>query len=116
MLNNLLIYMTAQEAIEAIAQRVVQLQKMSASEQSPTKQEAEEPVSIREVCALLRVSRPTLHSWMAKGTIPFHRKGRRVFLFRSEVLASLEQPKRVGSGSTSTRGFHASPASSLRHA
>jgi len=88
--------LTTQEAIEAIAQRVVQLQREGAPEQPTTKPAAEEPISIREVCALLRVSRPTLHSWMAKGTIPFHRKGRRVFLFKAEVLASLEQPERIG--------------------
>lgn len=81
--------------IEAIAQRTAQILKEDKPEQRPVTSEAEEPVSIQEVCSLLKVSRPTLHSWMAKGTIPFHRKGRRVYLFKSKVLASLEEPRRL---------------------
>lgn len=102
--NEFFFQLPTDEAIERIARRVVQLQREGAPEQQTTKPAAEEPVSIREVCALLRVSRPTLHSWMAKGTIPFHRKGRRVFLFKSEVLASLEVPKRLD-GSAGARGI-----------
>ncbi|AKD04315.1 helix-turn-helix domain-containing protein [Pontibacter korlensis] len=84
-----------QEAIEAIAQRTAQILRDDKLKNSQPTPEAEEPISIKEVCSLLKVSRPTLHSWMAQGTIPFHRKGRRVYLFKSEVLASLEEPRRL---------------------
>ncbi|WP_162056154.1 helix-turn-helix domain-containing protein [Pontibacter pamirensis] len=94
--NNLLIYMTAHDAIEAIAQRTAQILREDKPEQKQPNPEAEEPISIQEVCSLLKVSRPTLHNWMAQGTIPFHRKGRRVYLFKSQVLKSLEEPKRLG--------------------
>ncbi|MHA6248185.1 helix-turn-helix domain-containing protein [Pontibacter sp. CAU 1760] len=96
MKNDLLIYKTAPEFIEAVAQRTAELLREGASTQPTVNPEAEEPISIQEVCSLLRVSRPTLHSWMAQGKIPFHRKGRRVYLFKTEVLQSLEAPRRLG--------------------
>lgn len=52
----------------------------------------EEPIKMRDVCRLLQVSDTTIRAWMAKGAIPFHRKGNRVFFFKSEVIKSLEQP------------------------
>lgn len=52
----------------------------------------ESPISKKEVCLLLGCSEPTMTKWMAAGKIPFGRKGRRVYFFRSEVLKSLEQP------------------------
>lgn len=54
--------------------------------------EEEAPISKKEVCRLLRCSEPTMTKWMATGKIPFRRKGRRVYFFKSEVLKSLEQP------------------------
>jgi excisionase family DNA binding protein len=54
--------------------------------------DVEQPVSKKDVCRLLRCSEPTMTKWMTAGKIPFYRKGRRVYFFRSEVLKSLEQP------------------------
>lgn len=50
------------------------------------------PIKMRDVCRLLQVSDTTIRAWMAKGIIPFHRKGNRVFFFKAEVLKSLETP------------------------
>ncbi|PSR54060.1 hypothetical protein AHMF7605_11280 [Adhaeribacter arboris] len=52
----------------------------------------EEPIKMREVCRLLQISDTTARSWMAKGTLSFHRIGSRVFFYKSQVLSSLEQP------------------------
>ncbi|QCR23786.1 helix-turn-helix domain-containing protein [Pontibacter sp. SGAir0037] len=54
--------------------------------------ETEQPISKVEACRLLRCSQPTMTKWMAEGKVPFYRKGRRVYFFKSEVLSSLEQP------------------------
>jgi excisionase family DNA binding protein len=54
--------------------------------------DVELPISKKDVCRLLRCSEPTMTKWMAVGKIPFYRKGRRVYFFRSEILQSLEQP------------------------
>lgn len=50
------------------------------------------PIKMRDVCRLLQVSDTTVRAWMANGSVPFHRKGNRVYFFTSEVLKSLEQP------------------------
>lgn len=52
----------------------------------------EEPIKMEAVCRLLQVSDTTVRDWVRKGTLPCHRKGRRVYFFKSEVLKSLEQP------------------------
>ena len=102
------------QGADRIALRLLQLLNERSAVLPPTKQEPEEPISIKEASALLGVSRPTLHKWMAKGSIPFHRMGRRVFLFKTEVLASLETPKRLtgGAHTKGNRGFTRSSTSS----
>jgi excisionase family DNA binding protein len=54
--------------------------------------ELEQPISKVEACRLLRCSQPTMTKWMSEGKIPFYRKGRRVYFFRSEILTSLDRP------------------------
>jgi excisionase family DNA binding protein len=52
----------------------------------------EEPIRMEDVSRLLQVSDTTVRDWIRKGALPCHRKGRRVYFFKSEVLKSLEQP------------------------
>jgi excisionase family DNA binding protein len=59
---------------------------------SSLNKEEETPIKMRDVCRLLQISDTTARSWMTKGILPFHRKGSRVFFYKSEVLSSLEQP------------------------
>ena len=54
--------------------------------------ESEIPISKKEICRFLSCSEPTMTKWMAQGIIPYHRKGRRVYFFKSKVLKSLENP------------------------
>ncbi|WP_146897466.1 helix-turn-helix domain-containing protein [Adhaeribacter aerolatus] len=56
----------------------------------------EKPISKNEACRFLGCSAPTLTKWMANGTIPFSRKGRRVYFLKSLILKSLEQPIILG--------------------
>lgn len=63
-----------------------------------TNQLVEEPIRMPALCRLLGISDTTARDWMRKGYLPFHRKGSRVFFFKSEVLKSLEQPLRRGKG------------------
>ncbi|RAK63439.1 helix-turn-helix domain-containing protein [Hymenobacter edaphi] len=50
-------------------------------------------LQMKDVCALLSISRPTCYEWMRAGRLPFYRKGRRLYFKHNEVLASLEKPK-----------------------
>lgn len=86
--------LTDQE-IDQIADCVVRklLQHVPTLATGPDKP-AEIPIKMHEVCRMLQVSDTTAREWMKKGTLPFHRKGNRVYFFKSEVLQSLEQPLR----------------------
>lgn len=53
-------------------------------------------LQMKEVCALLRISRPTCYEWMKAGRLPHYRKGSRIYFKQAEVLASLEKPKTKG--------------------
>nr|WP_255710102.1 helix-turn-helix domain-containing protein [Pontibacter harenae] len=89
--------MPVEEAIERIAQRVTQhLQAVSTQEPPKSKPEAEEPISIDEACALLKISRVTLNNWRHQGLVTVHGMGRRKYLYKSELMESLKQPKRHG--------------------
>ncbi|PRY14366.1 excisionase family DNA binding protein [Pontibacter ummariensis] len=70
------------------------LRPLLAAAPSSATQDQEKPISKKEACQLLRCSEPTITKFMAEGKIPFYRKGRRVYFFKSEVLQSLEQPLR----------------------
>jgi len=48
-------------------------------------------VKIGAVCALLNVSKVTIHKWKKDGRIPFHRISNRIFFRKSEILESLKK-------------------------
>lgn len=100
--HELLIYMKAGDAIEAIAQRIFQLHNETNRKPEEVKPEVEEPISIDEACALLRISRVTLNNWRHQGLVTVHSMGRRKYLYKSQLLSELEQPK--SHGGRSTRG------------
>jgi len=77
---------------ESVARKLMQL--IPGLDSSINKKQDEPPIKMRDICRLLHISDTTARSWMSKGTLPFHRKGNRVFFFKTEVLKSLEQPLR----------------------
>jgi excisionase family DNA binding protein len=48
-------------------------------------------LKIDEVCALLKVSRVTIHKWKKAGVIPFHRISNRIFFKGAEVMEALRK-------------------------
>lgn len=69
-----------QESVNAIIQ------------QAPVKPNANDQLlKIDEVCALLKVSRVTIHKWKKTGTIPFHRISNRIFFTASEIADALRK-------------------------
>ncbi|RDV16540.1 DNA-binding protein [Pontibacter diazotrophicus] len=110
--HDLLMYQSADEFIERVAQRVVQLQKESGPTPSDSylKKEDEELMRTPEVCKLFNITRKTLDVWRNEGRIPFHRVNSRVYFFRSEVLAAMEEPKRLpGSRGTGKQSLGKTP-------
>lgn len=84
------------DSIERIALRVVELQNGLQQDTSRKPLLADEPpISISEACELLKISEPTLRKRRARGEIPCYRQGRNYYFFKSELLASLKDPKAV---------------------
>jgi predicted DNA-binding transcriptional regulator AlpA len=52
----------------------------------------EEPISKKEACKYYGCSEPTMTKYMAGGLVPFRRKGRRVYFFKSELREALDTP------------------------
>lgn len=97
MKEDLLIYKTAQELAEVIAQHLVQhLQTLRNPEATPGNVQDEKPIGIKEACELLSVTEPTLRDWREKGLVPYRKIGDRYYFFRSELLGGMEQPQRRG--------------------
>jgi hypothetical protein len=55
-----------------------------------SKRKEKEILNAKEVCELLNIHPSTLASWKREGKLRFKKKGKRVFYFRSEILADLE--------------------------
>ena len=51
------------------------------------------PLNAKQAADYLNISLPTLHKWKKEGSIPFHRKGGRIYFMRNELLISLSNPK-----------------------
>jgi excisionase family DNA binding protein len=43
-------------------------------------------LTVEEVAELLRVAPRTIYTWVYRGTIPFHRAGRRVIFLLDEIV------------------------------
>ncbi|MFB9863426.1 helix-turn-helix domain-containing protein [Rufibacter immobilis] len=80
-----------QQLVDEIVAAIM-LQLKTPAQPAAIQVDQEAPICKNDVCRLLRCSVPTINKWMASGKIPFKRKGRRVYFFKSEVLKSLEQP------------------------
>lgn len=56
---------------------------------TPKLKEDDSLLKIEEVCAILHVSKVTVHKWKRNGLIPFHRMGAKIYFKKSEVLAAV---------------------------
>lgn len=48
--------------------------------------EPDNPISIKEVAELTGLSVPTLYGYCQRNEIPYHKKGNRLFFFKSEII------------------------------
>jgi excisionase family DNA binding protein len=44
------------------------------------------PLTIKEVAELLSLSVPTLYAYVQRNEIPYHKKGNRLYFFKSEII------------------------------
>jgi excisionase family DNA binding protein len=80
------------EELEAMIRRIVRSETQAL--QTPAKEKDEKLLSAKEVCELLRITKPTLHNWKKSDKIPFHRIGHRIYFKKSEVMNALQSSSR----------------------
>ena len=70
-------------------------QERQSTAPAPPPQE-EEYITVIQACKLLSISKVTCSKWRKEGRIPFYRIATRVRFKKSEVLDSLQAPKKYG--------------------
>ena len=60
---------------------------------SPQKESQENPINIQEVANITGLSVPTLYGYCQKNKIPFSKKGKRNYFFKSEIIEWLKSGK-----------------------
>lgn len=78
--------MPMDELLELIENRIVNGIEKCKSKLPPI--QTDELLNVEETCALLHVSKVTLHKWKKKKLIHPYRIGRRIFFKRSELINS----------------------------
>ena len=56
-------------------------------------QKEEKVLNSKEAASVLNISLPTLHKWKKEGSVPFHRKGGRIYFVESELVECILNPK-----------------------
>lgn len=51
-----------------------------------TQPQNDNPLTIKEVAELLSLSVPTLYAYVQRNEIPYHKKGNRLYFFKSEII------------------------------
>lgn len=51
-----------------------------------TKPEIETPIQLDEVVPITGLTKPTLYSYVQRNEIPYHKKGNRLYFFKSEII------------------------------
>lgn len=80
----------SREELKGLIQEAIAEYNNSFNTKSDDEQQVEQLLKIDDVCALLNVSKVTIHKWKKEGKIPYHRISNRIFFKESEILESLE--------------------------
>ena len=100
-MKELLNFLKQSGILNEVAQQLFQLQQaVSGQEPTTIKQVFEEPtMTLDEACDFCKISRVTLYNWRKQGLVKVYGMGRRKYLFKSELIESLKQPKKYASRS-----------------
>lgn len=61
--------------------------------EAPENPKEELPLSIDEVCSLIRKSKPTIYGYVSRNEIPHSKSGGRLYFFKSEIIDWIKQSK-----------------------
>ncbi|TXE08282.1 helix-turn-helix domain-containing protein [Gelidibacter salicanalis] len=71
--------------IATLANEVKELKALLLQKAKP-QQEIENPIQLDEVAPLTGLSKPTLYGYVQRNEIPYHKKGNRLYFFKSEII------------------------------
>lgn len=87
------------EAVTMLTKEVSELKALllKKSEQQPIQPQQEIPIYIDEAAKILGIVKPTLYSKVSKREIPFHKRGKKLYFFKSDLLNYIKAGKRKSS-------------------
>ncbi len=87
-MNQTTLVVLDEAGLEAIVQRVLNASKPVTPEPQPKTGKA--LLTVEEACAMLSVTRVTLHTWKKSGRLPYHRIGHRVYFKEEEIMGAMK--------------------------
>lgn len=77
-------YMLSEEGINVLAEQISE--RIKNSFKSKFSNDENEFLSIDETAKLIKLTKPTVYGLVNKKNIPFHKKGKRLYFLKSEIL------------------------------
>ncbi|MCG2419989.1 helix-turn-helix domain-containing protein [Aequorivita sp. F47161] len=77
---------------ENLPNAVAELQKVQSEilalllNKAQSKPEIETPIQLDEVVPITGLTKPTLYGYVQRNEIPYHKKGNRLYFFKSEII------------------------------
>ncbi len=90
MVNNQ-IYMLSEEGIKVLAEKITE--KITSSFKKKFASEEDVFLSIDEVAKFIKLTKPTVYGLVHQKNIPFHKKGKRLYFLKSEILNWIKEGK-----------------------
>ena len=85
------IYMLSEEGIKVLANQISE--QIKSSFKTKFSSNEDEFLSIEETAKLINLSKPTVYGLVHQKNIPFHKKGKRLYFLKSDVLDWIKSGK-----------------------
>ena len=73
------------EAVANLSKTVKEMKALLIQKAEP-QSEPDNPIAIKEVAELTGLTVPTLYGYCQRNEIPYHKKGNRLYFFKSEII------------------------------
>ena len=84
-------YMLSEEGIKVLAEQITENIKKAMNSSNSSNEDVF--MNIDETAKLIDLSKPTVYGLVHQNNIPYHKKGKRLYFLKSEILAWLKSGK-----------------------
>ena len=81
------------QAVTVLTQEVQELKEIILQNTKQPEQ-PETPIYLEEAAELLGIEKPTLYSKVSRREVPFHKRGNRLYFFKSELLDYIKEGRK----------------------